>query len=225
MNTLTATLALVQRDFMVEARSKEIFIPLGLFCLVLLLLFVFSLSPLPDQSRQLFPALYLTLLALSGILALEKAIERERRDDGLYGIVVSPVGLSSLYLGKTFSTLAFLFVVGIVSLPVFIAFLGLSLSWLQLLWIVWVEMLFLFGFSALGTIMTLLSWNVRARHVLLAVLLYPLMIPPLLASSSLMRQGLNDRFEMGSGWGSLLVGFDLLYFGMGLLLIEHVLEE
>jgi hypothetical protein len=51
------------------------------------------------------------------------------------------------------------------------------------------------------------------------------MIPPLLASSSLMRQGLNDRFEMGSGWGSLLVGFDLLYFGMGLLLIEHVLEE
>ena len=225
MNTLTATLALAQRDFMVEARSKEIFIPLGLFCLVLLLLFVFSLSPLPDQSRQLFPALYLTLLALSGILALEKAIERERRDDGLYGIVVSPVGLSSLYLGKTFSTLAFLFVVGIVSLPVFIAFLGLSLSWLQLLWIVWVEMLFLFGFSALGTIMTLLSWNVRARHVLLAVLLYPLMIPPLLASSSLMRQGLNDRFEMGSGWGSLLVGFDLLYFGMGLLLIEHVLEE
>lgn len=225
MNTLTATLALVQRDFMVEARSKEIFIPLGLFCLVLLLLFVFSLSPLPDQSRQLFPALYLTLLALSGILALEKAIERERRDDGLYGIVVSPVGLSSLYLGKTFSTLAFLFVVGIVSLPVFIAFLGLSLSWLQLLWIVWVEMLFLFGFSALGTIMTLLSWNVRARHVLLAVLLYPLMIPPLLASSSLMRQGLNDRFEMGSGWGSLLVGFDLLYFGMGLLLIEYVLEE
>jgi heme exporter protein B len=225
MSTLTATLALVQRDFMVEARSKEIFIPLGLFCLVLLLLFVFSLSPLPDQSRQLFPALYLTLLALSGILALEKAIERERRDDGLYGIVVSPVGLSSLYLGKTFSTLAFLFVVGIVSIPVFIAFLGLSLSWLQLLWIVWVEMLFLFGFSALGTIMTLLSWNVRARHVLLAVLLYPLMIPPLLASSSLMRQGLNGRFEMGSGWGSLLVGFDLLYFGMGLLLIEHVLEE
>jgi heme exporter protein B len=225
MSTLTATLALVQRDFMVEARSKEIFIPLGLFCLVLLLLFVFSLSPLPDQSRQLFPALYLTLLALSGILALEKAIERERRDDGLYGIVVSPVGLSSLYLGKTFSTLAFLFVVGIVSIPVFIAFLGLSLSWLQLLWIVWVEMLFLFGFSALGTIMTLLSWNVRARHVLLAVLLYPLMIPPLLASSSLMRQWLNGRFEMGSGWGSLLVGFDLLYFGMGLLLIEHVLEE
>jgi heme exporter protein B len=115
--------------------------------------------------------------------------------------------------------------VGIVSLPVFIAFLGLSLTWLQLLWIVWVEMLFLFGFSALGTLMALLSWNVRARHVLLAVLLYPLMIPPLLASSSLMRQGLNGRFEMGSGWGSLLVGFDLLYFGMGLLLIEHVLEE
>lgn len=225
MSTLTATWALVQRDFMIEARSKEIFIPLGLFCLVLLLLFVFSLSPLPDQSRQLFPALYLTLLALSGILALEKAIERERRDDGLYGIVVSPVGLSSLYLGKTFSTLALLFMVGIVSLPVFIAFLGLSLTWLQLLWIVWVEVLFLFGFSALGTLMTLLSWNVRARHVLLAVLLYPLMIPPLLASSSLMRQGLNGRFEMGSGWGSLLVGFDLLYFGMGLLLIEHVLEE
>lgn len=225
MSTLKASWALVQRDFMIEARSKEIFIPLGLFCLVLLLLFVFSLSPLPDQSRQLFPALYLTLLALSGILALEKAIERERRDDGLYGIVVSPVGLNSLYLGKTFSTLAFLFMVGIVSLPVFIAFLGLSLTWLQLLWVIWIETLFLFGFSALGTIMTLLSWNVRARHVLLAVLLYPLMIPPLLASSSLMRQGLNGRFEMGSGWGSLLVGFDLLYFGMGLLLIEHVLEE
>lgn len=225
MKTLRSTWTLIHRDFRVEVRSKEVFIPLTLFSLVLLLLFVFSLSPSPQQAPQVFPSLHLSLLALSGILALEKAIERERRDEGLYGILSSPISLSAIYLGKTVSTFAFIVAVSIVSLPVFIAFLGLSLTFFQLIWIMVIEGLFLFGFSALGTIMAFLSWNVRTRHVLLAVLLYPLMIPPLLAASFLMRQGFRGHYGFDSGWGSLLLGFDLLYFGIGLLFIEPLLEE
>ena len=81
------------------------------------------------------------------------------------------------------------------------------------------------GFAAVGTLFAAMTANLRAREVLLPVLLLPLAVPVLLAAVKL-----SELALAGEGWGAawpwwqLLLGFDLVFVVAGLLTFEFVLE-
>jgi ABC-type transport system involved in cytochrome c biogenesis permease component len=81
------------------------------------------------------------------------------------------------------------------------------------------------GFAAVGTLFAAMTAHLRAREVLLPVLLLPLAVPVLLAAVKL-----SELALAGEGWGpagpwwQLLLGFDVVFVVAGLLTFEFVLE-
>ena len=82
------------------------------------------------------------------------------------------------------------------------------------------------GFCVLGTIMSAITLRARARELLLPLVLFPLMIPVILATircmENIMRVGaLGDALP----WLRLLIGFDVIFLTVGVLIFDWVIES
>src|SRR5438067_6628897 len=82
------------------------------------------------------------------------------------------------------------------------------------------------GLSAPGTLYAAMTSQLRAKQTLLPLLLFPLVVPVLLASvkaTSLVILG--DPMEQTSSWLFLLFAFNAIYWSLCGLLFDRVVEE
>ncbi|HEX7808579.1 MAG TPA: heme exporter protein CcmB, partial [Thermoanaerobaculia bacterium] len=82
------------------------------------------------------------------------------------------------------------------------------------------------GLAAPGTLYAAMTAQVRAKQTLLPLLLFPLIVPALLASvkaTSLVILG--DPMGQLKSWIGLLFAFDLIYWSLCGLLYGRVIEE
>ena len=96
----------------------------------------------------------------------------------------------------------------------------------QLLKLVGIIILGAAGLSAPGTLYAGMTAQLKAKQMLLPLLLFPLIVPALLASvkaTSLVILG--DPMNQLNAWITLLVAFDLIYWSMCGLLYGRVIEE
>ena len=82
------------------------------------------------------------------------------------------------------------------------------------------------GFCALGTLLSSLSANLKTREIMLPILLYPLLIPIIIGAVRMTGQILDgiDLFDMMK-WIGLTASFDIIYIGVSIMTIDHILEE
>jgi heme exporter protein B len=82
------------------------------------------------------------------------------------------------------------------------------------------------GFCALGTLLSSLSSNLKTREIMLPILLYPLLIPIIIAAVRMTGQILDgtELFDMMK-WIGLTASFDIIYIGVSIMTIDHILEE
>jgi heme exporter protein B len=81
------------------------------------------------------------------------------------------------------------------------------------------------GFVALGTFYASMASRSRAREVLLPLLLFPMLIPVLLASaeaSSALLAG--DPMREAGAWIRLLLAFDVIFVVASVVAFDHVIE-
>jgi heme exporter protein B len=134
------------------------------------------------------------------------------------------VDRSAIYLGKMLGNLLFIGVVVVIILPIFIVLFNLSAEHLPSL--VGVVILGIIGFSGVGTLFSAMAVHTRAREVLLPILLFPVVIPVMLASVKLTAAVLDGvPFADVQNWFSLLVGFDLIFLALSFMLFDYVMEE
>src|SRR6185295_17219664 len=82
------------------------------------------------------------------------------------------------------------------------------------------------GLSAPGTLYAAMTAQLRAKQTLLPLLLFPLIVPALLASvkaTSLLLLG--NPMGQARSWILLLVAFDAIYWSLCGLLFGRVVEE
>jgi heme exporter protein B len=82
------------------------------------------------------------------------------------------------------------------------------------------------GLSAPGTLYTAMTSQLRAQQTLLPLLLFPLVVPVLLAAvkaTSLFIQG--DPMGQAKSWIILLIAFDAIYWSLCGLLFGRVVED
>ena len=82
------------------------------------------------------------------------------------------------------------------------------------------------GLSAPGTLYATLAARARSSDVLLPLLLFPLLVPALLASvkaTALVLEG--DPMGQLASWTGLLVAFDTIYWSLCGLLYRFVVED
>jgi heme exporter protein B len=215
---------LVRKDLLVERRAKEGVNALGFFAVLLLFLFYFALGPDGERIRVALPGLFWLAFLLAGLLGLGRAFQLEREDDCLDGLVLAPGDKGAIYLGKVAGITALMLTMEIAFITATGIFYNLDL-WAAVPRLLLVAVAGTVGFAAVGTLFAAMTAQLRAREVLLPILLLPLLVPVLLAAVKLTEAALaGEPWGAGAGWWQILLGFDVVFLTVGLLAFEHVLE-
>jgi len=119
----------------------------------------------------------------------------------------------------------FLLAIDIFILIAFVVFFNFAVE-PRLFWVVLLMFLVGGGFSAVGTVFAAMVSNVRIREVMLPILLFPIIVPIILAAVNATREVLihNDFSTLGR-WLQLLVAFDVIFLAAGFLVFDYVVGE
>jgi heme exporter protein B len=222
---LRVTAAIARKDLKVEWRTKTAFVSSLVFAVLVLAVLYFARDKTSVGDYDLAPGALWVTFTFAGMLGLNRAFLLERENRALDGLRLTPTTPTALFLGKVVGNLAFLGVVELVSLPLFILFYDVPI-WRQLPVLLAVVALATVGFVAVGTLLSAMVVRTRFSEVMLPVLLLPFLVPPIVSAVQLTWRILAQRplSEM-TGWLSLLTAFDIIFFTLSLLLFEAILVE
>lgn len=212
------------KDLRSELRTKEALNASMSFALVILLLFSFAFDPTSEMTREISGGLLWLVFAFAGALILNRSFARELENDCLDALIASPVPGPALFLGKVVANYLLLLGIEIVCLPVFGVFY--NVRWAQQpLWLLLVLLLASWGISVVGTVFSALTVNLRLRELMLPMLVYPMLIPCLMAAMQLTTPLLAGQPVQGDllAWLRMLVGFDIIFTALAVMLIDTVL--
>jgi heme exporter protein B len=221
---LRQTLTIAAKDLRAEFRTKEALNASLSFALVILLLFSFAFDPSADTTREISGGLLWLVFAFAGALILNRSFARELVNDCLDALLASPVPSSALFLGKALANYVLLMGIELVCLPVFGVFY--NVRWYeQPLWLALVLALATWGMTVVGTVFAAITVNLRLREIMLPMLVYPVLIPCLMAAMQLTTPLVSGQPLTGDlfAWLRLLAGFDIIFTSLALVLVDTVL--
>ena len=109
------SLALARKDLLLELRSRDTLPAMLLFVVSTLVVFHFALPSGGSDTAE--AGLLWVALLFTALLGLVRAFVAEREERVLDGLVLAARDRSSIWLGKTIATLAFLAAAEVVALP------------------------------------------------------------------------------------------------------------
>ena len=189
---------------------------------MVLVLFNFAFDLRVERVQSVAPGVLWVAFTFAGVLALGRAFAREQDRGTLEGLLLAPVDRGAIYLAKLLASLTFMLIVEAASLPAYVGLFNLELDWLAFLPVVGFGTL---GLAAVGTLLAAMSANTRAREVMLPLLLFPLVVPLLIATVKATAQALGGPAEEGHPWLGLLVAFDAIFIAVSLLVFDFVVES
>jgi heme exporter protein B len=215
--------AVAAKDLTAEWRTRANFNAVAFFGVLTLLLFGFALGPDPEALRAAAPGVVWLTVLFSGVLAFNRSYQLELDNDALETLLAYPGGRKTIFLGKLVANLAFVLLVEAVIVPLTVILYGLSLG-RAVPALVGVLLLGTCGFVTLGTFYSALSSRSRAREVLLPLLLFPMLVPLLIAAAEATGALLGGNVMRDAGtWASVLAAFDVIFFVATLFAFEHVI--
>jgi len=216
--------AALRKELLLQWRTRAQLMAVFVFGAAALLLFSFAVGPNAEALRQ-FSAGFLWLgLLLSSTLTLAESFHEEMENRALEGLLLLPADPRALYYGKALANWLQLVILGVALVPVMVVLYDAGTIRVPMLLLVII--LGTAGLSAPGTLYAAMTAQVRSKQTLLPLLLFPLIVPALLASvkaTSLMILG--DPMGQARSWISLLVAFDAIYWSLCGLLYARVVEE
>lgn len=215
----------LKKDWQIEWRTKARLTATVFFSLSTLLLFSFAMGPGIDVLREHAPGYLWLGILFASVLSLGESFRVEAENQSMTGLLLAPVDARSIFLGKVAGNALLLFSLALVLLPVTVALYDVNLSKnpgaLAL-----ALALGCVGIAAPGTVYSAMSSNARARDVMLPLLLFPVLVPMLLAAVSATKFALTkDAQEQLPSWLKLLTAFDLIYLSVGFLVFPRVVED
>jgi len=222
---LAQAAAIVAKDVRIEWRSREIVYTTLLLALLLVLVFAFAFI---QGDEALGPGvtagiLWVTVL-FSGTVALGRTMDRERENEAVRSLLLSPVPRSAIYVGKVAGTALLMAAVQVIVTPLcgvlFNAEVGARAGLLALMLV-----LGTIGFSAVGVVFSAAMLRARNRDTLLASLLFPIVVPVFLAGakgSSILLDPAAPELAGAIFWLEFLAAADIVFIAVGLWAFEPV---
>lgn len=217
--------AIVWKDLLIEARTKQSFNAMVFFAALVLFIFSFALGPDTELLRRVAGGLLWVGIAFTGILSLSRTYQSEETSGGVEGLKLYPGDVRAIYLGKLLGNIALLLLVETVLIPASAVLFQIRL-WAHAPAMVGIAVLGTIGFSIVGTFYAALTVNLRAREVMLPLLLFPALVPVLLGAVNATTLVLGDDAmgEVGL-WIRLLAAFDIIFFVICVWIFPIALEE
>jgi heme exporter protein B len=161
--------------------------------------------------------------AFAGTLGLNRSMSIEKDQGSLDGLLLAPVDRSAIYFGKVISNLVFMLIVEVIVLPIYSFLYNVNLLRLGLLLIL---LLGSIGYIAVGTLLATMAVQSRRREVLLPILLFPLVLPVLIAAVRASGGFLTSSDASGiMPWVNLLIVYDVVFIAVSYMVFDYVVEE
>ncbi len=218
-------LALLHKDLLVGWRGRVRLVGLATYALTLLLLFSFAVGPDTMALRDHASAYLWLAIMSSSTLLLAQSFQQEVEAGAIEGLILLPVPPAALYYAKALANLLLLLFLGLVMLPVSVVLFDLHAAESVAMLLV-VVFLGSAGIVAPGTLYAAMTARLSSQQVVLPLLLFPLVVPPILAAVKATDLVLEGDFmgQLGA-WIGLLVAFDAIYWSLSGLLFGKVLDE
>jgi heme exporter protein B len=217
--------AVAWKDLTAERRTRANANAVLFFAVLVLVLFGFAFGPDADALRVAAPGvLWLTVL-FSGVLAFNRSYQVELENGAFDVLLLYPGDRRAIFLGKVVANLVFVLLIEALVVPLAALLYGLPLL-AALPGLAAVVLLATLGLVTVGTFYGAMASRVRAREVLLPLLLFPIVIPLLVAAVEATTAALaGDPMGEVGAWIRLLIVFDVVFFIACVLAFEHVIEE
>lgn len=220
---LNAVLAIFWKDLLAERRTREILGTMLVFALTVILVFVFAFDLSVEMRSKAAPGVIWVTLCFAGTISLNRSMSLEKDREGFDGLLLAPIDRTAIFFGKALVNWVYLLITAAIIVPVYALFNNVNLFFPGFFGVILLGTL---GYILTGTLLSSLSLQLRARDMLLPVLLFPVLIPLLLsavrASTILLQGGIEGEL---STWFMLLAGYDLLFAAIGLLVFDKIIEE
>jgi heme exporter protein B len=222
MSFLAKVWTIVWKDVIAELRTRELLSSMFVFTLLLLVIFNVSFDLRVDNVAAVAPGVLWVTFAFAGTLELNRSLASEVEEGHLDGLLLAPMERSAIYFGKMLGNLLFISAIEALMLPIFAAIFDLNL--LRPLFLLTV-FLGTVGFAAVGTLLSAMAVNTRAREVLLPVLLFPVILPVVLSAVKL-SAGVLDGLPWSdlAPWLRLIVGFDVIFLAVSYMAFDYLVE-
>lgn len=222
---MRATSLLVRKELQIELRTREILVTTGLFATLIIVLASLSFYIDPDSAVRVAPGVLWISIAFSGVLAMGRIWSREREHDVIRALLLAPIPRAAIYLSKAISSFLFLVAIELVLLVEMGVLYNLDL-WSVIGPLSALMLLGTLGFCATGTLFAALSVKSRAREMMLAVTIFPVVTPALLCGVVGTRELLlGAPFSDIIGWLALLGAFDLGLLAAGIVLFDPLMAD
>jgi heme exporter protein B len=217
--------AIARKDLLSEVRGRHATVSTLFFAALVLLLFGFALGPDTRRLTEAAPGLLWLAIVFAGLLAVGRLHLVETEDSALEQLALYPVERRAIYAGKAVAGAGAMLVLGGVLLPAVAILYGIDLS-AAVPALLATLVLGTVGFAAVGTFYAGLTVRMRAREVMLPLLMLPVVAPLLLAAVQATAAALaGDPFGELASWLQLLVVFDVVMIIAGAATYRFLLEE
>jgi heme exporter protein CcmB len=212
------------KDLRIELRTREILSTTVFFAVMLVLVCSFAFVDKVPSIGDLASAVLWIAVAFAGTLGLGRAFDRELAGHTMRALLLAPAERGAIFLGKAAAVAVTMLLVEAVVVPL-LGFLfaapierapGLLIALLVLVTV---------GFAVVGSVFAGMLLPTRARDVLLAVTLYPVVTPALIA-------GIKGTAAVWTGvlpeavfWIKFLVVFDAIFLAVSLWSFESLVVE
>jgi heme exporter protein B len=224
MEFIRQSLVIASKDLLLEFRTRERFVSMLTFAILVAVVFEFATDPLVSKQSIGGTMLWVAIL-FAGILGLGRSFTMEREQDALVGVLLTPISREALYMGKFMANLVILLGATLFLFLIFALFFQLSLGsapgGLFL-----ITLLACIGFMAMGTLFSAVTASTRLGDTLLPVLLLPLLIPVVVFAASATQRLLQGRpLDEVVGSVRMLGAFDIIFVIVCALAFGFVVEE
>lgn len=215
--------AIVWKDLAAEWRSREMISGMLVFALLVVFIFNFALELNPATRSSVTAGVLWVTFSFAGTLGLNRSMAAEKDRGCLDGLLLAPVDRTALYFGKMLSNLVFMLAVALIVMPVYSVLYTVNLMQPGLWAVVALGSL---GYVSVGTLLASMAVQARTRDILLPILLFPVLIPLLVAAVKA-SSGFLQAIPMEEIWPwlNLMIVYDVVFLSIAFMVFEAVVEE
>jgi heme exporter protein B len=216
--------AIAKKDLTTELRAKAGFNGVASLAVTILILLGLALGPDADALRNAAVGAVWLATLFSGVLAFNRSFQVELESGALEPLLLYPGPRWTIFAGKLLANLTFVGLMVTIVMVAGVVLFGITIParWPTILAVVALGVV---GLVVLGTFYASMASRSRAREVLLPLLLFPMLVPVLLAATTASKALLGaDLMHEAGAWTRLLIGYDLVFLIATFIAFEHVIE-
>lgn len=242
LGALAAAWEICKKDARIELRTREVLATAGVFAIVVGVLASMTYFVHPKYSRATAAGTIWIAVFFASVLSFSRIWQRERDESALTGLLVAPIPRASIFLGKALATFAIILAIEVplVALSMFLFAIDFSPPDGALMdpraihdpasvHALAFGALVVMGTAALalvGTLFGAMTVRTRARDLVLAIVLFPLLSPVLVCGVAGSRSAFETQpFDDYSGFLALMGLFVFVGLTVGVALFGALVDD